>query len=706
MVIALPVPDVPCIFRRRGPAGALREPPPVVTAAPLMSTRRAIEFGPYRLVPAERAIYREGQLVPLPLKAVEVLLVLADAPGRIVSREELIRRVWPDVVVEEGNLSRHVSTLRSVLVGAPDSGQYIETVPKRGYRFVAPFRWVEEGVATATQPPLPADESAVPRAGPAPHLPPPSRVASAFPGRAASAPSGAETPGVAVPAGSARARIRSAWFGGAVTAAAVGVLASAGWVLWRAPDQQTARLMLAVLPVANLTGDADREILSDGLTEELIGRIGRLEPSALGVIARTSSMAYKGQRKTVAHIGRELGVDFVLEGSLRWVEERPRVAVQLVRVRDQSPVWAREYDRPLRELSTLPDEVAVAVALEARLPLSPETHGRLASRRGVDPRAYQAYLAGRYHLALRTRKALEQSLEDFRKAVEIEPAFAPAHAGLADSHNLLQFYGYTRGAVGIIYAREAAQRALALDDGLAEGHAALGYVNFMWLWEWPAAEREFRRAIALDANHAPAHHWYALFLAAMGRPEEARREIELARRLDPVSRILGAAAGYVAFYGRDYPRAERECRSVLEDAPEFLVARAVLGMALTGQGRHAEAVDAFREAIELDRGATGAYLGDLGHAQARFGNRDGALATLARLDDWARQGVPVQYGRALVHVGLGDAGAALESLEIARSQSETAWLWLPVDPRMDSLRSLPGYQQVLRNRPPQILGSP
>jgi serine/threonine-protein kinase len=464
--------------------------------------------------------------------------------------------------------------------------------------------------------------------------------------------------------------------------------------------------MLAVLPVANLTGDERQEVLSDGLTEELIGRIGRLDPAAMGVIARTSSMAYKGQRKTVSVIGREQGVDFVLEGSLRWAEERPRVSVQLVRVKDQTPVWAREYQQPLGELSALPDAVALAVALATRLPLSAEIQGRMASRLRVPADAYRAYLEGRYQLASRTREGLESALSSFGKAVALEPSYAAAHAGLADAHNLLQFYGYARGAVGIIHAREAAQRAVALDEGLPEGHAALGYVSFMWLWEWPAAEREFRRAIALDANHAPAHHWYALYLAAMGRPEEARREIELAQRLDPLSLIAGAAAGYVAFHARDFGRAERESRAVLETSPDFMVARAVLGLALVGQGRHAEAAEAFRRAVEQNRGASASYLGDLGHAHGLAGGREEALATLGRLEAWARQGIPVNYGRALVQVGLGDRDGALRSLDAARSQNETAWLWLLVDPRMDPLRAAPGYQDLLKDRPPPHLGTP
>jgi DNA-binding winged helix-turn-helix (wHTH) protein/TolB-like protein len=475
-----------------------------------MSTRRAISFGPYRLEPDERALYRGGNLVPLPLKAVEVLLALVEGSGRILSREELFRRVWPDVVVEEGNLSRQVSMLRSALGGGPHSTQYIETVPKRGYRFVAPVLPAPEPAA--------AEEKGAP---PAPEVGSGSAtIASAAPGETLPSSTVAgtrpETPAARVPS-SSRVRVR------ALVVVVVAALLVAGAVaLVRRASEPRGRIMLVVLPVTNLTGDERQEVLSDGLTEELIGRIGGLDPAAMGVIARTSSMAYKGQRKTISTIGRELGVDFVLEGSLRWVDGRPRVAVQLVRVKDQTPVWAREYQQPLGELSTLPDAVALAVASATRLQLSAETQARLASRLRVQAEAYRAYLEGRSHLASRTREGLERALAFFEQAVALEPSYAPAHAGLADAHNLLQYYGYAHGAVGIIYAREAAQRALGLDEGLTAGHAALGYVNFMWLWEWPAAESEFRRDISLDPHYDPAHHRYALYLAAMGRPDEAQ----------------------------------------------------------------------------------------------------------------------------------------------------------------------------------------
>ena len=651
-----------------------------------MSIHRPISFGPYRLEPDERALYRGGDLIPLPLKTVEVLVALVEGSGRVLSREELLRRVWPDVVVEEGNLSRQVSMLRSALGGGPHSTQYIETVPKRGYRFVAPVLAAPEPAAEEKAAPPPPEALPGPAmvAAPAPEVLPGSTGASPRPERR-----------VAPVPSSSLVQVR------ALAAVVLVALLVAGTVaLWRRTSGPRGRIMLVVLPLTNLTGDERQEVVSDGLTEELIGRIGRLDPAAMGVIARTSSMAYKGQRKTISTIGRELGVDFVLEGSLRWAEGRPRVSVQLVRVKDQTPVWARDYQPPLAELSTLPDAVALAVASATRLELDPETRSRLATRLHLQAEAYRAYLDGRSQLATRTREGLERALGLFKQAVALEPSFAAAYAGLADAHNLLQYYGYANGSVGIIHAREAAQRALALDEGLAAAHAALGFTSFMWLWEWAAAESELRRAISLDGNYAPAHHWYALFLAAMGRPEEARTEIELARRLDPLSWIVGAAAGYIAFYAGEFQRAEQESLRVLESAPDFTVARAVLGLALVGQGRHAEAVEAFHRAMKQTETINAVYLGDLGHAQALAGRPHEAQATLARLDAWARQGAPVSYSRALVHAGLGDVDAALSNLETARRTNEPNWLWLPVDPRMEIVRAAPGYADLVRTRPP------
>lgn len=631
-----------------------------------MADGGALEFGPFRLDVAARVLYRDGRLMSLPLKDVEVLLALAGSPGRVVTKEELLHSVWPDVVVEEGNLARHVSNLRSVLGDGAGGGRFIETVPKRGYRFVAHVRPASSpgaggmaggaDAAAPSPPAAPAAAAAEPQAGSPP--PPPVEAAAVAPGR----------------------RLRRAAFAAAALLAAAAALLVAS--RWHSPR----RVMLAVLPVENLSGDRQQEFVSDGLTEELISRLGGLDPGSLGVIARTSAMAYKGTRKTVAEIGRELGVQYVLESSLRSSGERFRVTTQLIRVSDQSHLWAQDYDRTLGDLVGVQHEVAQAVAARTHLRLSASREARFALRRAVDPEAYRAYLLGRWHWNQRTREGLLAAVAEFQRALERDPSDARAWAGLADAWNLLLFYGYERGAFPIVRATEAARKAVELDDGLAEGHAALGYVNFMWLWDWPAAEREFRRARDLDANYAPARHWYALYLAAMDRLPLAAREIEEARSLDPLSPILELAAAWIAWFAGDHQRAETGCRAVLERQPRLPAAHAVLGLALESQGRASDAVEALREAVSSGGGPI-PYLGGLGHALARAEMATEARAVLDQLDGLARRGAVVQYAKALVHAGLGDRESALRDLLEAREAHDAAMIWLKIDPRLAAVRT-------------------
>jgi tetratricopeptide (TPR) repeat protein len=341
------------------------------------------------------------------------------------------------------------------------------------------------------------------------------------------------------------------------------------------------------------------------------------------------------------------------------------------------------------------EEVARAVTEQIRLQLPAAAQARLVSGHPVNPAAHDDYLKGRYCQSQRSKEGLQKSLEYFQKAINEDPGNARAYAGIADSLNLQLFYGLSPGAGTILNAKAAADKAIQLDDSLAEGHAAMAYVNFMWLWDWPTAEREFQRAIQLDENYLPAHHWYALYLAAMGRQHEALKEVRLAQRLDPVSPIVNTAVGFVYYFNRDYDEAIKNCKAVLEQEPNFIVAHTVLGQAYDAKGMHQEAIGELEKVVELSGGKVAVYLGSVGHAYAAAGRQADAKKMLDQMDELAKQGDYVGLSaKAVIYAGLGDNEKAILYLQRAREQNDAARIWLRVDPRYDGLRSDPRFQEM------------
>jgi TolB-like protein/DNA-binding winged helix-turn-helix (wHTH) protein/Tfp pilus assembly protein PilF len=614
-------------------------------------------FADFRLDAAGKVLYRQEERVPLTPKALETLLLLVEKQGDVVEKNQLLQRVWPDTFVEEISLTRNISVLRKTLANGVEGREFIETIPKRGYRFVAP---VEIQGA-------PSNGAASPRLASLPSL---------------------RRPGMR-------------WDFALGGLAMVVMLATVAYFAVRRFSNRAAsapRIMLAVLPVQNLTGDPERDYISDGLTEEMIAQLGSLNPQQLGVIARTSSMAYKGANKTVDQIGRELGVAYILEASLRSAPDRLRVTAQLIRAADQTHLWAHDYDRDPGNVIGLEDEVGVAVAQQIHLQLTPSAGEHITKAQRASPEAYQSYLKGRFFWNTRSKDGLWQSVSYFQQAIAKDPENARAYAGLADAYNMLVFYGYYRGATGVLDAKTAADKALQRDDSLAESHAALAYCNFMWIWDWPTAEREFQRAIELNQNYLPAHHWYALFLAAMGRQQQSLNEIRLAQKLDPLSPNVNAAVGFVQYFARQYDEAIRQTQTVLEANPDFMVAHAVLGLAFEGKGANDKAIAQFQRAIELSGDRTSVYLGWLGHAYAVAGKRAEAQKILEELDNSAKQGFLGLSHKAVIYAGLGEKDRAIECLRGAREQDDAATIWLLVDPRYDGLRADSRFQQMLRNR--------
>jgi TolB-like protein/DNA-binding winged helix-turn-helix (wHTH) protein/Tfp pilus assembly protein PilF len=625
------------------------------------------EFGRFRLDARGRLLFREGRIVPLPPKVADLLLLLVEKAGRVVEKDELLQRIWPDTFVEEGSLTRTISILRRALGDGSEGGEFITTIPKRGYRFVAAVRQIQ-------------DVSAAPVTGNEESLPP-----------QVSAPQASPMPVSTRPLGRRRA------------AAMVVVTLTAGLLLtaylarqrfWPQPSSSGRRIMLAVLPVQNLTGDSEQEFVSDGLTEEMITQLGSLNAERLGVIARTSSMTYKGSRKRIDQIGRELGVDYILEGSLRWTGDHLRITAQLIRVRDQSHVWAHEYDPVPGNIVKVQDEVAQAIADAIQIKLTPQQQARMANARPINPEAYQAYVKGRYFWNKRTEQGLKKGMEYFQQAIDLDPQYALAYAGLADCNTLLSVYSNALPTESFPRAEAAAVKALEIDATLAEAHASLGFSRLWYDWDWSGAEREYQRAIELNPNYATAHQGYGEYLRMMGRQDEALAESKRALELDPLSLIIVAEAGMPFYYERRYDEAIKQFQKALELDPKFAPAHDFLGLAYEGEGKYEQALVEYQ--LALGSGGAPRILGNIGAVYAKIGKRGGAQKILEHLKNQTEPSGYRSLEVAVINASLGEKDQAFEWLE--KAYKERAWLMitLKVEPGWDSLRKDSRFQDLVR----------
>jgi len=499
------------------------------------------EFGPFRLDPVERLLLRNNQTIPLAPKAFETLLLLVENSGHLLTKDELLKRLWPDTFVEEVNLAQNISAIRKALNGKGDE-QYIETVPKGGYRFVADTRRVSRESPSLLAPPAA-----------------PVRV----------------SPPALTPERRKQSRI------GILSGAAVLVISAAVLpFVWRSgifhpkdtsPAASAQIHSIAVLPLANLSGDPAQDYFADGMTEELTTDLGQI--SALRVISRTSAMHYKGTNKTLPEIARELHVDAVVEGSVERVGERVRITAQLVEAPTDRHLWARRYERDLRDVLRLQDEVAQAIAEEIKVKLTPEEQIHLANARPVNAQAHEADLRGYYELRRHTPaglyvagqgEAIEKSIKYFQQAVALDPNDALAYAGLADAY--YDQSTFLRAPLEVMpKAKAAAVRAVELDETFAEAHASLGYVKLTFDWDWPGAEREFRRALELNPNLPRAHAGYAHYLLVMRRMDEAIQELDRVQKIDPLFPQSHMGLPWLLLSGRRYEQAIEAARKSGDD---------------------------------------------------------------------------------------------------------------------------------------------
>ncbi len=489
------------------------------------------------------------------------------------------------------------------------------------------------------------------------------------------------------PPAPARRRPGLAW----IAVALAVLLAAATYFYWRSRTGGPVD-SLAVLPFANAGGDANKEYLSDGVTENLTNALSQLP--GLRVTARSLAFRYKGPRVDPQQAGRDLGVRAVLTGRVAERDGALNIQAELMNVDNGAQLWGGQYSRTFSEILALQREIAEAVAARLERKPTEEQRKRLAKRSTENPEAFQLYINGRYHWNRRTEENLRRAVEYFRQAIDKDPGYALAWAGLADCYGLYNSYQVELPRESGPKAAAAAAKALEIDDTLAQAHASLGMIRFSYEWDWAGAEREFRRAIELDNNYATAHHWFGVFLSAMGRSGEAVASLKRARQLDPLSVIINADVGLLLHFARRYDDAIEQVRKALEMDTNFVAGHRPLGLAYEQKGMHAEAVAELQKALEVSRGHP-FILGSLGHAYARAGRREKALATISDLEALSKRRYVAPFNTAVIYTGLGDSGRAFEWLQKAFNDRSLDMTFLKVDPRFDALRADPRFGDLI-----------
>ena len=632
------------------------------------------EFGPFCLDPSEHTLRRDGRPIPLRPKVFDLLLVLVENRGHLVDKEKLMSSVWTEQFVEEGNINKNISMLRQAL-GENDSGhKFIETVPKRGYRFVADVREVND-TREAEPERRPTDQHGVDQGHQRPR-----EVHE-------------ESPTWAT-----QARVRpfnKHWI--AFVVVPVLLLAAIVYLVLmrqRSRAATPAVRSIVVLPFQNLSGDASQDYLVDGVTDALIGDLAQI--GALRVISRTSAMHYKGSNKSLPEIASELNVDAVVEGTVQRAGERVHVRAQLIYAASDSHLWAADYDRDSRDILDLQSEVARAIANEVRIKITPAEQRLLVPKRTVARAAIDNYLQGRYYWNRRTEEDMRKAIGYFEAAISADANYAQAYAGLADSYNQLGtiMIGVMPPSEARRTGETAARKGLEIDYEVAEAHAALAYEDF-FNWNWASAEEEFKRSIQLNPNYASAHSHYALYLASQGRSDEAVAETNRAQELDPLSLSISASRGFLLLNLRRYEEAIEQQRRVIGIDPNHYQAHWFLALAYLANGQNDHAIATAEKAVAISNRAPAA-LGVLGMAYGAGGHKREANQILGELLQLQKQRYVSPMAFAYVYTGLGNNDQAFAWLEKAYQERSNGIAFFKVSPTEDSLRSDTRFNELLR----------
>ncbi|HEV2521079.1 MAG TPA: winged helix-turn-helix domain-containing protein [Candidatus Acidoferrales bacterium] len=579
------------------------------------SPSQTYRFGSFEVDPNAGQVRKGSSKLRVPGQSFEILHLLLEHPGEVVTRKELRGRLWPDdtFVDFDHGLNAAINKLREVLADSAERPRYIETLPRRGYRFIAEVR-----------------------VGPGAPLRRRTKIALK--------------------------RIRS----------------------------------LAVLPLENLSGDPEQEYFVDGMTEALITNLAKIR--ALRVISRASVMRYKGTRTPLREIAQELNVDGVVEGSVLRVGEHVRISAQFLHASFDAHLWAESYERDIRDVFALQAEVAQAIAAEIRIQVTPRERKRFRQVRKIDPKTYEAYLLGRFFLNKRTPEGVSKSLVYFQKAIERDPGYALAYAGLADTYVGLGFAFHEIASPLEVMpkARAAAKKALEIDESLGEAHATLAFISTIHDYDWEAAERGFTRALALNPGNARIHHLHAAYLSYQGRLNEAQAEIERARETDPLSVPINNHAATVLYFRRDYDQAiERSRRTLVLDA-SFPNAHLILSLSYQQKRMYADAMAEAKKAASFS-GRSAASLGCIGGCYAALGRLSEAKKVIKELQALSERKYVSPFVIAWVYVNLRDKEAALAHLEQAYAERSTYLPHIKIDPSLDSLRSDSRFQDLLRH---------
>lgn len=625
-----------------------------------MSTQakpNVVRFGAYEFAPHTQELRKGGIRIRLEGQPLAILQMLLERPGELVTREELQRKLWPtDTFVDfEHSLNAAVKRLRAALNDSADRPRYVETLARRGYRFIAPINTAD------------AEISAV-------------------------APVHTATPPVANPPVVFRGR--RLW----LIAIALFALAVGGWG-WRVWRNRPATLAvppvrsLAVLPLKNLSGDPTQEYLADGMTEALIGRLSSIHD--LRVISRTSMMHFKDTQLSVPDIAKTLRVDAIVEGSVMREGSRIRVHAQLIRAATDEHFWSEAYDRELRDALALESDVAQSIARKVEVTLTGEEHARLTAARPVSPEVYESYLKGQFTLEKsNSRPGIEESIAYFEEAIKRDPTFAPAYVGLAIAHSALA--SVFIGASPVIERAKvvsAARKALELDPELAEAHVLLAEME-KEQWHWAEAEAEYRRALKLNPSDAAAHNGLARWLLCHGRTDEALAWVQRGRELDPFA-VSGTEVAWILFHARRYNEAMHELRSVLAVRPDDAGALWFVGFVLTADDQANEAIPFLEKALSVSNRSPG-VIGVLVRAYAHAGRRTDALRLLAELKKRKQAGYVPAAAFVNAYLGLGEKEDAFAWLEQGYNEHSNILQWLKVHPYFDPLRNDPRFQDLVR----------
>jgi TolB-like protein/Tfp pilus assembly protein PilF len=567
-------------------------------------------FGDFEFDSRARQLRKHGHTIRLHGQPLEILGLLLERPAQVVLREELRARLWPqDTFVDfEHSLNAAVNKLREALDDDASNPRFIETVPRRGYRFIS----------------------------------------------------------------------------------AVGLHDSQNLLgEWSSPRIQS----LVVLPLENLSNDPEQEYFADGMTDQLITNLAQI--SALKVISRTSAMRYKGTKKSLPEIARELHVDAVVEGAVMWVGGRVRISAQLIEAPTDYHLWAASYERDLRDVLSMQEEVTRAIASEIRVNLSAQEQARLASTRPIDPEAYRLYLKGRYYWNKRSLEGFQKAIEYFQQVTAKDPAYALAYVGLADTYTYFSFFDVVPPREAMPKAKAAAARALEIDNRLGEAHVSLGYVSYMYDWDWPAAGKHFEQALTLNPAYSRAHTFYPFYLSSLGRSEEALAVAKRSLDLDPASPAVNHSLAVQFYFARQFEQAIEQAHKTLELDPNFAISYELLGEVYVSRGMYREGLSELEKYSALSRGRA-MSLALLGYAHARLGERSQALRMLEQLEATSKERYTPAFSFAVVYAGLGEKDQAFAWLEKAYGERTSRLGYLKVEPLWDPLRPDPRFADLVR----------